>query len=240
MRYKPSDFYCNVPQSYILHLPGVHRDGCRSQQAKAISLTRHDSLEGVWICEAAAALSVWTFNILKGQPLIPFSYHTPPHTTLLCIKQNLGVKPMQMAIIWWLTVLCIYNSQGKLSLPLFHDDWMNYPFVFLSLSSSCSSSLSSFGLHLATHVRKSCVEKRLRADHKKMKTGDTQATLCRLTCCADESKSLRQHFKWAWRRAGQTDLSLQDADSFLYDGYGNQRKSLNHMHDILQPKQFLI
>lgn len=60
---------------------------------------------------------------------------------------------MQMAIIWWLTALVFIMLGGNRVFLSFKNRWMNYPVVFLSLSSS-SSSLSSFGLSLATHVRK--------------------------------------------------------------------------------------
>jgi len=49
---------------------------------------------------------------------------------------------------------CIYNARGNRVFLSFTSPWMKYPVVRLSLSSSSSSSPSSFGLNLATHVRK--------------------------------------------------------------------------------------
>lgn len=128
-------------------------------------------------------VSVLIPNHLRGQSLIPLSNHAPPHTTLLCVKQNPGLKPMQMAIIWWLTAFVFIMLRGNWVFLSFTDDWMNYSVVFLSLSSSSlfssssSSSLpSSFGPKLATHVQKSSGEER-HADHKWREFGDTQTTL---------------------------------------------------------------
>ena len=125
------------------------------------------------------SVCVWRFNHLRGQTPIPWSYHTPPHTALLCVKQNPGLGPVQMAIIWWLTVLVFITLWGNGVFLSFIDDRMNYPVVFLCLSSS-SSSPASLGLNLATHVRK-CYGEERRTDHKCRKIGDIHLTWCPVT-----------------------------------------------------------
>lgn len=114
----------------------------------SLSIKDHPCTLSVWAGAVKLLLHLlevcgWRFNHLRGQSLIPSSYHAPPHTTLLCVKQNPGLRPMQMAIIWWLTALVFIMLRGNRVFLSFTEDWMNYPVVSLSLSSSSSSSSPS-------------------------------------------------------------------------------------------------
>ncbi len=150
---------------------------------------------------------VWRFHHLRGWCLIPFSYHTLPHTTWLCVEQNPGLRPMQMAIIWWLTALVSIMLGGNCVFLSFTEDWMNYPVVSLSLSSSSSSSSpSSFGLSLATHVRKKLWGRETRWPQVQEDWRHSDDFVSYDLTWADESESVQLNFKWVWKCIGRTRL----------------------------------
>lgn len=121
----------------------------------------------------------------------------PLLTLLYCahyfIKQNAGLMPMQMGIIWWLTS-CIYNAWRKPSPPLFHA-WLNE-------LAHCLSFLLLFSIRFWSQCSDTCPEKRWgrkrQADHKCRKIGDIQSTSCPVTSlCRWVSLTLQLFFKRA-------------------------------------------
>lgn len=113
-------------------------------------------------------VSFCSFSHIRGQSLIPSS-----NTAISCShnfnerQANSGLRPTQMAIIWWLTAF-VFTMLKEKWVFLSFTHWMKYSVVPFP-PFFC---LLNLGLSQVTHVRKSYEEAR-RTDHKCRKIGDT-------------------------------------------------------------------